>query len=63
MNTVLTLDGHMNFGGETPEEGMYVQVNEHDAEVVEVDEEERVVSVVVYDGYENEQGELRHYSY
>ncbi len=47
MNDLIVLDGKMDFGGEEPEEGQYVQVNEYDARIVEVDEEERLVFVDV----------------
>jgi hypothetical protein len=63
MRNLIALDGHMQFGNETPEEGMYVQVNQYCAEVVEVDQEERVVSVAVHGVYDDDLSELRYYSY
>jgi hypothetical protein len=63
MRNLIVLDGHMQFGGDEPYEGQYVQVNEYDAEVVDVDQEERVVSVAVHGVYDDDLSELRFYSY
>ena len=61
MNDLLVLDGHMQFDEELPYIGMLVQVDEFDAIITDVDEEERLVFVEICD--EDQDGYLHIYSY
>ena len=61
MNDLITLDGHMQFDEELPYIGMLVQVDEYDAIVTDVDEDERLVFVDICDSRSDDY--LHIYSY